>query len=170
MGRKSFALILALYNTCSAAADDLFANVAQYCGMPRDILYAVALVESGRKVDGHIKPWPWTLNIEGQAYYFDTREGMFQKVMNAITEKRTIDIGIMQTNWHWKFNDLRSPWKATEPLYNVKTGCSIIRKLYDIHGDWWVAVGKYHRQSNKPKHVAAATRYAARVKRAWEKR
>ena len=81
---------------------------------------------------------------------------------------QTIDIGLMQTNWHWSFDRLSSPWKATEPAYNLKTGCQILKYWYDQHGNWWVAVGKYHRASNAPRHQKAAKRYAARVYKEWE--
>jgi soluble lytic murein transglycosylase-like protein len=168
VGGKSLALSALIISSSVAAEQALFQEVGRYCGVPSDILYAVALVESGRKINGTHAPWPWTLNIEGKAYYFDSREAMFQKVMAAIADKRTIDIGLMQTNWHWKYERLGSPWKATEPLYNVKTGCEILKRHFDNTGDWWIAVGKYHRESDAPRHAAAATKYSQRVKRAWE--
>lgn len=170
MGRKIITLIgcVAWSSASVAMTPAMYQEVSAYCGVPGDILYAVALVESGRTVKGHHAPWPWTLNIEGKAYYFDSREAMYQKVMAAISERRTIDIGLMQTNWHWKFKRLGSPWKATEPLYNIKTGCQILKQHFDKHDDWWVAVGKYHRESDSPVHAAAASKYSARVKRAWE--
>jgi soluble lytic murein transglycosylase-like protein len=168
VGGKSLALSALLVSISVGAERALFQEVSNYCGVPSDILYAIALVESGRKINGTNAPWPWTLNIEGKAYYFDSREAMFQKVMAAITDKLTIDIGLMQTNWHWKYEHLGSPWKATEPLYNVKTGCQILKRHFDKTGDWWIAVGKYHRESDAPHHVAAATKYSQRVKRAWD--
>jgi len=146
---------------------DLYKDVSDYCGVPSDILYAVSLVESGRWVEGKKTPWPWTLNIEGTGHYFENREEMFETVMTAITDKRSVDIGLMQTNWHWKYDQLGSPWKATEPIFNIKTGCQIIKRLYDKHGDWWIAVGKYHRESDVPRHARAAARYSERVRKEW---
>ncbi|MEM8500676.1 MAG: hypothetical protein AAF542_21865 [Pseudomonadota bacterium] len=163
------AAILSSARTLPADLDAVYEQVSAYCGVPSDILYAVSLVESGRWREGKNAPWPWTLNIEGKGYYFATREAMFEQVMAAISEKRSVDIGPMQTNWHWKFEQLGSPWKATEPVFNIKTGCQIIRALYEKHGDWWVAVGKYHRESDAPRHQRAAAQYSARVYKEWER-
>lgn len=165
---KSLALSALMLSGGAVGQRALFDDVANYCGVPSDILYAVALVESGRTINGVRAPWPWTLNIEGQAYYFDARETMFQTVMAAIADRRPIDIGLMQTNWHWKYEYLRSPWKATEPLYNIKTACLILKRHFERSGDWWAAVGKYHRESDAPHHAAAASKYSQRVRRAWE--
>ena len=44
--------------------------------MPRHMLKAVAVTESGRymkSLDRDV-PWPWTLNVKGKGYYFDTKE------------------------------------------------------------------------------------------------
>ena len=154
----------------SADFDGAYDSVAAYCGIPVKILYAVSTVERGRRMDGDVKPWPWTLNIDGEAFYFDSREEQFKKLMEALSEKRrTVGIGLMQMDWRWKAALLHSPWLATDPTFNLKTGCQIIRAHYDKTNDWWIAVGKYHRESSKPKHVAAAQRYAARVYRRWEK-
>lgn len=145
----------------------VFNRVSQYCGVPSGILYAVAMVESGRQIDGDVRPWPWTLNIEGKGFYLENREAMYAKAIQAITEKRSVDIGLMQTNWYWKYGRLRSTWMATEPVFNVKTGCAILKRLHNEHNDWWIAVGKYHRESDRPKHKKAAKRYSDRVYRVW---
>ena len=49
--------------------------VAAERAIPEAIFYAVALTESGRDVEaqGIRRPWPWTLNVAGQGYYFETQ-------------------------------------------------------------------------------------------------
>lgn len=55
-----------------AALDDLpiaYVVVAKAANVPADILYAVALAESGRSYKGVLLPWPWTLNVEGRSIF-----------------------------------------------------------------------------------------------------
>ena len=52
-----------------------YRSVAAESGIPYTVLYAVALTESGKQVmlTGVYRPWPWTLNIAGRGYYFESR-------------------------------------------------------------------------------------------------
>lgn len=147
----------------------IYQKVAQFCDVPPKLLYAVALGESGRKVGGHWTAWPWTLNVDGKGFYFSSREKLFDALMKAITESRSVDVGPMQLNWHWKFEWLPSPWLATEPVFNIGTGCRIIRAHYDANpkAGWFEAAGRYHREANRAKDYAARDRYIERVIKAW---
>ena len=150
-----------------------YVAVAHFCGAPAGLLYAVATSESGRAIEGQgTRPWPWTLNVEGKGFYFETREQQFDALMEAISAGKVVDIGLMQLNWGWQYDRLVSPWQATDPIYNLTAGCRILREYYDAQGSdasWAWAVGKYHRGSDAPKHVRAATAYAARVLAIWER-
>ncbi len=148
----------------------MYQTVADYTGVPAKILYAVALSESGRTVAGKFEPWPWTLNIAGKGKYFDSRQAMFDSLMDVLQSGATnVDIGPMQTNWHWQFERAISPWQITDPGYNIKTAAEILKEHYQATGDWWIAVGKYHRASDKPKHKQGAARYAERVRKRWSR-
>lgn len=143
--------------------------VESYSGVPAQVLYAVALAESGRGAGKARKPHPWTLNIAGKPHYFDSRQAMFEALMNALQSGiSNVDIGPLQLNWHWQFERLTSPWNATDPIYNLKTASAILAEHYAKTGDWWQAVGKYHRAADAPEHRAAAGIYSARVQRIWE--
>ena len=39
-------------------------------GVPLDVLRAISRVETGRRLDGRLQPWPWTINVGGQGYWF----------------------------------------------------------------------------------------------------
>lgn len=149
------------------AQTSLYEDVAQYIGVPADVLYAMAVTESGLYREGTVSPWPWTLNIEGQAKRYDSREAMFDGLMAALRGGRSsVDIGLMQVNWYWQYDKLSSPWTITDPTVNLKAGASILKAHYQDTGDWWEAVGRYHRPSQEPKHKLAAVQYAGRVKKA----
>lgn len=174
-------MAIARLNLCLVAiisvpvhADDLVAlypSLSAYCGVPVGLLYAVTRTESGRWVNGQVEPWPWTLNVDGEGHYFETREEQYAALMVALQSGQGVDVGPMQLNWRWQFERLDSPWLSTDPVVNVLTGCRLLRELYEhpnSQGSWHWAVGKYHRRSTKAHHVAAANRYADQVFRIWD--
>lgn len=163
-------LLLMARNVAAESVSRLIGQVSDYCRVPAGLLYAVARVESGRWVAGSVQPWPWTLNVAGEARYFESREAQFTALMQALQAGEGVDIGPMQLNWRWQFHRLISPWLVTDPVFNLVTGCKILRELFDhpdSKGSWHWAIGKYHRRSDAPKHVAAANRYADRVVTLW---
>jgi soluble lytic murein transglycosylase-like protein len=166
--------VIGLFSPAFARSGEVppaYLAVADFCGAPAGLLYAVATTESGRFFKGQgIRPWPWTLNVEGKGFYFETREQQFDALMGAISAGKVVDVGPMQLNWGWQYDRLISPWRATDPVYNLTAGCRILREYYDAQGagaSWALAIGKYHRGSDAPKHVRAATAYAARVLAVW---
>ncbi len=46
-----------------------YEEIAQETGVPKKILYAVAMVESRKNHQGIYRPWPWTLNVRGEAVW-----------------------------------------------------------------------------------------------------
>ena len=89
--------------------------VASERAIPDAIFYAVALAESGRvlKTDGIFRPWPWTLNVAGDGYYYPTRIEAWQALRDWLDQgKRSIDIGLMQVNWRYHQERLGTPWQV----------------------------------------------------------
>lgn len=70
----------------------------------------------------------------------------------------------MQINWYWQYELAGSPWTITDPVVNLKIGAVILKSHYLDTGDWWEAVGRYHRPSQEPEHKAVALAYVGRVK------
>lgn len=72
----------------------MYDEVAEYVGVPSDVLYAMALTESALYREGQSTPWPWTLNIEGEAKRYDNRDEMFEGLMAALQSGHSsVDIG-----------------------------------------------------------------------------
>src|SRR5690606_33719340 len=44
--------------------------------IPQGLLTAISLAESGRSVgeNGELVSWPWTINVNGKGFYFDTKQ------------------------------------------------------------------------------------------------
>jgi hypothetical protein len=141
-------------------------GVADYVGVPRDIFYAMALAESGRERDGQFAPWPWTLNIAGEAHFYPDRDAMFAALMAALQNGQLrVDVGPLQLNWYWQFEQIDSPWRLTDPVVNAKLAAGFLKERFDRSGDWWLAVGHYHRPSETTDvDRATAAAYRERVR------
>jgi hypothetical protein len=118
--------------------------------MPDKLLPAIARVESGRldPGTGRVRPWPWTINVEGTGYFYDTKEQVISAV-EAFHAKgvRSIDVGCMQVNLmhHPKaFSDLQ---EAFDPAANARYAVRFLSALYQQTKDWNLATAWYHSQS-----------------------
>ncbi len=135
-----------------------FRTVAAEYGIPPSLLYAVALTESARIVDGRPLPWPWTLNVGGKGIRFETREAAEAALRRHLAAGEHPDVGLMQVNWRWHARLLRDPSLALDPWYNLRAGAAVLAREYEATGDWWRAVERYH--SRDPERAA---RYRGRV-------
>ena len=148
-----------------------YVNIAQAFGIPPVILYAVALTESGlRLTSGQVRPWPWTLHVNGQAERYTSQEAALQALQSHLTVgRRSLDIGLMQINWRWHQKALVSPRMALDPYHNLRTGARLLRDLYQKSGAWLVAIGRYHAPASTRQARARAKVYRARVSKqlAW---
>ncbi len=175
------ALIALIASYWCYAIPSAYRQVADEINVPVDILYAIALTESGYQYQSVYNPWPWTLNIEGKAYRFNNRHSMLVKLKQAIQDKQSVDIGIMQINWRWhkhRFESLqptlnspqpilKSLQTALDPYINLKSGAEILVEQYQATGDWWLAVGRYHTPAQTKGSIKRAKRYRQRVRQHW---
>src|SRR5436190_10175179 len=99
---QSVRVFLPAHNTCAV-------HVQKYehqHGIPRGLLHAISKAESGLKdTEGRLVAWPWTINYNGQGYYFPTKEAAVQAVQ-ALQAKgaSSIDVGCMQVNLYYHPN------------------------------------------------------------------
>ena len=69
--------------------------------IPKDTLYSISIQETGKfHSTKKVKlAWPWTVNLEGQGFYFDTKKEAVAFVTKHLREgKESIDVGCMQVN------------------------------------------------------------------------
>lgn len=117
--------------------------------IPPHLLSAIAITESGRnrrefsqKI--HV-PWPWTANVQGKGYYFNSKKEALSKFKSLLAENNDMfDIGCMQINWHYHRSAFSSLEEAINPYYNVKYAAEFLRSLYKRTGSWPKAVERYH--------------------------
>jgi hypothetical protein len=137
---------------CEWAAQD----AARLSGVPAPVLLAVSLTETGRGQPA--RPWPWTVNLEGEGHWFPTRAEAEAFAESARAQGRTsFDVGCFQLNWRWHGENFTSVAQMFDPLANASYAAGFLRTLRAEGGGWSEAAGAYH--SRTPGHAA---RYRAR--------
>jgi len=162
---KAALFFLLLYcfgnETLSAKAQDIpppaYQIAAAYTGIPSAVLYAIALQESGRSVHGKLLPWPWTLNIAGKGYYFDSSDSACRHLSATLktTPAKRVDVGLGQINIGYHGHRVRRPCDLLNPYLNLAIAGQILLEQHKPGQDWLVTMGKYH----SPANGNAAVRY-----------
>ena len=154
-------LLLALASVASRAQPQLpppaYQLAAQQAGVPSLVLYAIALQESGRRWQGRSVPWPWTLNVAGEAKRFANRHTACTSLLQAMdtTSDRRIDVGLGQINLGYHRHRVTHPCDLLDPYQNLAIAAAILVEQRAAAPDWPAAIGRYHR----PAGGALATRY-----------
>ncbi len=116
-------------------------------GIPRHLLTAISLAESGRW-DGASRAnvaWPWTVTAEGRGRYFDSRAEALAEVEILITQGvRNIDVGCMQVNLLYHGGAFDSLEEAFDPRANTAYAATYLKAMYQTTGNWLQAAGYYH--------------------------
>jgi hypothetical protein len=132
--------------TCESAIDNAQAAVR----LPSGLLAALALVESGRPDPrtGAIHPWPWTINVDGQGFFFPTK-ALAISAVRALEASgiHSIDVGCLQVNLMYHPTAFRSLEEAFDPTANARYAAQFLEALHEQSRDWTQAVGDYHSQT-----------------------
>ncbi len=130
--------------------DQSIEQVAASSTVPRDIIYKVARLESGRNVGGRHVSWPWSLNNGGEGHFFNDRSTALSKLSNYRAQGKTnIDVGCMQLNIRWHAEFFNSEEQMMNPLDNVRYAARYLEQLYKETGSWETAVKFYHSRNAK---------------------
>jgi len=165
--RRTVALCLLCLAAWTASAEaqsvppPAYQLAAREAGIPSAVLYAVALQESGVSLRGRLVPWPWTLNVAGQARRFQTREAACANLRRALREvpRTRIDVGLGQINVGYQAHRFDHPCDLLDPYRNLALAAAILHEHHTPGGDWLLAIGRYHR----PAGGAPAARYQRSV-------
>ena len=128
---------------CTAAVDE----VQQISALPPHLLAAIARVESGR-LDPYTRtwqPWPWTINVDGRGYFFDSKA----EAVGAVRALETIgitsvDVGCMQINLQQHPRAFASLDTAFDPRMNARYASRFLNELFASTGSWTRAAQWYH--------------------------
>jgi hypothetical protein len=115
--------------------------------VPDKLLPSIARVESGRldAATGRVRPWPWTINVEGIGYFYDSKEQVIAAVQALQAKgKRSIDVGCMQVNLMHHPNAFAGLEEAFDPVANARYAVRFLVSLYATTKDWPLATAYYH--------------------------
>ncbi|MDX1916617.1 MAG: transglycosylase SLT domain-containing protein [Rickettsiaceae bacterium] len=115
--------------------------------IPKDLLHSISLQESGRthKILNKKIPWPWTVNVEGKGYYFNSKQEAVKFVKTEKQKgKKSIDVGCMQISLLYHGNEFESIEDAFEPKRNIEFGAIFLREKFEQYKSWNKAVANYH--------------------------
>lgn len=159
-------VLLASASAASSASQiipDAYRRIAAQEKVPAESLYSLAMAESTRKTDWGAKPWPWTINVAGKGYHYETREEAWEALLGFMQRYplRRIDVGVAQVNLGWNGQHFPTFRDAFDPYTNLRAAARILRACYDARpGSWIRAAGCYHH----PAGGQAANTYMAIVR------
>lgn len=171
MTRTAVAVSLLLATATASAAEippPAYQLIALPAGVPSEVLYSVALQESGTRIRGQLVPWPWTLNVAGAGYRFATKDDACRALMVALQTAgpHRVDVGLGQTNMGANGHRYSSPCEGLDPYKNLMVTAQILAEQKVRGGDWITAAGHYHRPAGgKPaaKYRRAFAKHLSRV-------
>ena len=130
----------------SALCRSAITSAERAFGIPDRLMQAIGVVESGRTDErGGVTAWPWTINVEGVGYVFDTKQDAVAAV-NAHRARgaRSIDVGCMQVNLMHHGDAFSSLEQAFDPVANARYAAEFLQKLLAQTGSWPRAAAGYH--------------------------
>jgi Transglycosylase SLT domain len=117
-------------------------------GTAPGLLSAIAKAESGRPVPPlkGLQPWPWAVNADRAAMYFDSKPAAVAWTRLALARGvQQVDVGCMQVNLQSHPQAFRDLDDAFDPAANADYAARFLKRLRDdAGGDWATAVGFYH--------------------------
>ena len=128
---------------CSAAGH----AAEQGSAMPQNLLVSIGMVESGRAdpLTGHVAPWPWTVNADGQGQYFQTKEEAEAFVRFAeASGARDVDVGCFQISLQSHPDAFATLDDAFDPAENAAYAARFLGELKSRTGSWNTAIADYH--------------------------
>jgi|GEM_PF-949646 len=125
----------------------MFPYYEKKLSIPADTLHSISLKESGKSHSQHkIRVvWPWTVNVEGQGHYFNSkREAVLFVRKQLLSGKESIDVGCMQINLKHHPKAFVSLEHAFDPRMNVAYGAEFLKSKHVQLGCWHKAIAHYH--------------------------
>jgi hypothetical protein len=136
--------VMALANPsdlCLLAARD----AAQINAVPVSVMIAITQTETGRMQDGQTRPWPWTVNVEGEGHWFPDRSTATAFAQEQFDRgARSFDVGCFQINFRWHGENFVSLDQMFDPMANATYAAHFLISLKEENGDWSSAAGAFH--------------------------
>jgi hypothetical protein len=109
---------------------------AHAVSIPDWLVSLIIQVESGGN--------PYAVFANGKTHQPGSREEALRIIGEAMLDKKSYDVGLMQINRFWIEKYAIPPESLLEPAINRQWGAAILADEIARHGMTWKAVGKYH--------------------------
>ncbi|NBE07374.1 transglycosylase SLT domain-containing protein [Paragemmobacter ruber] len=138
----SFLLLIMICSPVMARTEcDLAAHhAAAETGVSVDLLMAITRTETQHRGAS----WPWTLNHQGEGYWFETKDQATTAAESVLSAGDHIDLGCFQINTRWHLNEFASVAAMLDPVENALYAARYLQSLHSETGDWDLAVAAYH--------------------------
>jgi len=140
-------------------------QVEKDLNIPNKLLVSIALTESGTTNSlGNFVAWPWTLNVNGQPYFFKNKDKAYNFLLKKIGEgEKNIDIGCMQISYKYHRKNFQNLKSFLDPNNNVIYAAKYLKNLHKREKSWNKAISYYH--SSNPQRMF---KYLDKVHRNWK--
>ena len=169
-------LIIGLTLSRNGSADDSTYDPSHACDraavraeaewhLPKGLLAAIGVVESGRTGLGSTLPvpWPWAINANGRGYYLPSKEAAVAAIRAfRAAGVSVIDVGCFQVNLFYHptaFDNLEAAFDAEA---NAGAAARILTRSRLDGGSWDAAIALYHSAS-----PIRGQRYLRQVQSVW---
>ena len=128
---------------CAAAGH----AAAQAAALPPNPLVSIGMVESGHPdpLTGHVAPWPWTVNADGNGQYFMDKAAAEAFVRLAESSgAHDIDVGCFQVSLQSHPGAFATLDDAFDPAENANYAADFLNQLKNQTGSWNTAIADYH--------------------------
>jgi len=115
--------------------------------LPANLLVSIGMVESGRAdpLTGRVAPWPWTVNVDGNGQYFDSKADAEAFVRLAESSGAgDVDVGCFQISLQNHPDAFASLDQAFDPVANASYAAGFLNQLKAQTGSWNTAIANYH--------------------------
>ena len=145
---KKTILILSLmsFTVLADSHKQIYEEIEQNHNMPKEVLYALALTESGISTTGGVfMPWPYTLNWLGISYRFNDKTKACRSLKKILSVSTAVDIGESQLHWKYNKNMVSDACDYFDRETALTRSSHILNECHRKHGNWIKAAGCYHR-------------------------
>lgn len=137
---------------CSEQCVKLIHKCEKKYRIPKNLLHAISLVESGTSCKGYPPtmrcPWPWTIasSINGvSSMQFANKDEAKHFLRNLLYRRnKNVDVGCMQINVLYHRNGFTSIDELLEPKKNIEYAAKHLHSKYEKCKNWNKAVALYH--------------------------
>jgi len=116
-------------------------------GFDSELLYAIALVESGTSFDGmrSYGPWPWVMNINNEPFFYATKTAAREALQAEIAKGNDrVAVGMFQIYLKYNARYAKDPLDLIDPVVNMYAGAMVLNNCGKVYASTEEILSCYH--------------------------